>query len=209
MDTRSVEFHRQLRSLFAVLRAIVRRTSEGQVSVEAFAAHLEGRIGALARVHEMLMRGPDAGIDLEELTCGEMLAQSVPAHRYKVAGPDIRIAREAATPVALALHEMAVNASIHGAFAAAAGNVEVAWERIEREGAPWLRLCWRESGPRPAGDTVRARGFGFELLERTLPYELSARTTLAFGPEGLSVELLIPERAGDTTFWHAGDNGKY
>src|SRR4051812_33091421 len=55
----NAEFRRQLRSLFALLRAIVRRSAEGERSKSDYAAHLEGRIGTLARVHDMLMRAPE------------------------------------------------------------------------------------------------------------------------------------------------------
>src|SRR6185437_265028 len=58
METTPAEFQRQLRGLFAVLRTLVRQTTQGRETVEDYAARLEGRIGALARVHEMLMRAP-------------------------------------------------------------------------------------------------------------------------------------------------------
>src|SRR3954464_13126733 len=124
----SAEFRRQLRSLFAVLRAIVRRSSEGESSKSDYAAHLEGRVGALARVHEMMMRAPEGGIDLEDLVHGELLAQSVPAHRYRAIGPDTCIGREAAMPLALALHELATNALLHGVLGEAQGELEVSWD---------------------------------------------------------------------------------
>ena len=65
MDTTPAEFQRQLRGLFAVLRTLVRQTTGRRESVEDYAARLEGRIGALARVHEMLMRAPADGIAIE------------------------------------------------------------------------------------------------------------------------------------------------
>ena len=116
MDKSNAEFRRQIRSLFALLRAIVRRSAEGEISKNDYAAQLEGRIGALARAQDMLMRAPDDGVDLDELTHGELLAQAIPERRYKVIGPDTRIGREAVMPVALALHELAVNALIHATY---------------------------------------------------------------------------------------------
>src|SRR5436190_761256 len=112
----SAEFRRQLRSLFAVLRALVRRSTDGESSKLEYAAKLEGRIGALARVHEMLMRAPQQGIDLEELVHGELLTQAVPERCYRAIGPETRIGHEAAAPLALALHELAMNALLHGAL---------------------------------------------------------------------------------------------
>jgi len=72
MNASYAEFERQLRTHFALLRAMVRRSSEGrEEAVEQYAAQLEARIGALARVNEMLMRDSSAmGVDLQDLLRG-------------------------------------------------------------------------------------------------------------------------------------------
>jgi hypothetical protein len=41
----------------------------------------------------------------------------------------------------------------------------------------------------------RRRGFGQELIECTLPYELGARTRLEFSPGGVLCEIEIPLEA--------------
>jgi two-component sensor histidine kinase len=200
MDATHAEFQRQLRSVFTVLRAVVRRTSEGRDDLEEYAAHLESRIGALARVNEMLLRGP-IGVDLHELVCGELLAQAVPAAQYSVDGPEIRLAREAAAPLALTLHELAMNALLHGAFGTPHGRVTVTWECVEQNGAPWLRLEWIERGVELAGDGPPRRGFGLEVIERTLPYELGAQATLNLSAQGAEALILMPPVAA-TRVWN-------
>jgi two-component system CheB/CheR fusion protein len=200
MDATHAEFQRQLRSVFTVLRAVVRRTCEGREDLEEYAAHLESRIGALSRVSEMLMRGPDIGVDLHELVCGELLAQAVPPAQYSVDGPEIRLAREAAAPLALTLHELAMNALLHGAFGTPHGRVKVAWECVEQNGAPWLRLEWIERGVALASDGPPRRGFGLEVIERTLPYELGAQATLHLSAQGAEALILMPAVAA-TAVW--------
>lgn len=200
MNFPPAEYQRQLRNLFGLLRAVVRRTAEGKDSVDSYAAHLEGRIGALARVHQMLMRAPGAEVDLNELACGEIRSLVMPARCYSIDGPEVRIASDAAGPLALALHELAVNALIHGAFGASEGHVSVEWCVVTESGADWLQLDWRESGvPMPVTAPV-ARGFGVEMIERTLPYELSARTSIAFGSNGAHYDIRIPQDA-TTRLW--------
>src|SRR5581483_2087957 len=80
VHARFFEHRRQVRDLLAVTRAIVRRTAPAYDSVEDFAAHLDGRLDALARVQEILMRvRPDGGdgadgadgADLAEVVSGE------------------------------------------------------------------------------------------------------------------------------------------
>lgn len=204
-ETTPAEFQRQLRGLFAVLRSLVRQTTQGRDSVEDYAARLEGRIGALARVHEMLMRAPADGVDLHEMVCAELLAQAVAEVRYRTEGPEIRIARESATSLALAFHELTLNALEHGALTRSLGWIEVTWRPTHQDGTDWLEVRWSEH--RPAGEITACprKGFGWELIERMLPYELSARTRIEWAAEGVRVEMLIPAFASVTVWRTTSD----
>jgi two-component system CheB/CheR fusion protein len=189
------EFQRQLRNLFAMLRTLVRQTTEGRISVEDYAAHLEGRIGALARVHELLMRAPQEGADLHELVSGELLAQAIAEDRFHLGGSEVRIASESVVALALTFHELTVNALTHGAFSTTAGRAEISW-RIESEmSQPWLHFEWQELGVPLKKDPWDTKGFGSEVLERMLPYELNARTSCGATDEGIRVILRIPASA--------------
>jgi two-component system, chemotaxis family, CheB/CheR fusion protein len=200
METTPAEFQRQLRGLFAVLRTLVRQTTQGRESVEDYAARLEGRIGALARVHEMLMRAPAEGVDLQEIVCAELLAQAVADARYRIEGPEIRIVRESATSLALAFHELTLNALEHGALTRPDGWIELAWHPSHQAGTDWLQVHWSEHRPSRGVAAHVGKGFGWELIERMLPYELSARTRIDLADEGVRVELLIPAFA-NVTIW--------
>jgi two-component system CheB/CheR fusion protein len=201
-QTNTAEFHRQLRGLFAVLRILVRQTTQGRESIQDYAAHLEGRIGALAAAHEMLMRAPREGVDFQEIVHAALLAQSVVEHQYQVAGPEIRIARDSAAALALAFHELTMNAQEYGALTREAGRIEVTWNSFIENGDDWLNVYWREHGAALGTATPRRRGFGSELIERMLPYELGARTSLEWAEDGIRVRLLIPARAG-VPVWRA------
>jgi two-component sensor histidine kinase len=205
MDTTPAEFQRQLRSLFAVLRTLVRQTTRRRESVEDYAGRLEGRIGALARVHGMLMRGPGEGADLQEIVRTELLAQAVAEVRYSIEGPEIRIARESAASLALAFHELTVNALEHGALARSRGWIEVSWRPCRRDGTDWLEIRWIENRASNGPLAHSEKGFGWELIERMLPYELSARTRIELALEGIRVELLIPA-FGSVMTWRTANN---
>jgi two-component sensor histidine kinase len=201
-DATHAEYQRQLRSVFAVLRAIVRRSSERDPALEQYAAHLEGRIGALARVHEMLMRRSGVGVDLQELVRAELLSQIIPPAQFTVEGPEIRLSPHSAAPLALTLHEIVTNSLLHGAFSTVEGFVEVRWSRVEQDGAPWLHFLWLERGMQLEAGAPPSRGFGLDVIERTLPYELGARTSLTLTREGAEAVLWIPATAA-TPIWEA------
>jgi two-component sensor histidine kinase len=48
--------------------------------------------------------------------------------RVEIAGPPLRIAAEAALPLAMALHELATNAGKYGALNNSEGKVSIAWD---------------------------------------------------------------------------------
>ena len=200
----NAEFRRQLRSMFALLRAIVRRGAEGETSKSDYAAYLEGRIASLARVQDMLMRAPEDGIDLEEMVHAELLAQATPESRYRAIGPDTRIGREAAMPMALALHELATNALLHGVLGKSAGELEIRWDHEAGDGRRRLRLLWEERGASIPRNPPTLEGFGLELIEKTLPYELDACTRIDWAEQGIRVEILLPAE-GRAMFWSPGD----
>ena len=54
------------------------------------------------------------------------------------------------------------------------------------------------------GDPPTDKGFGLELIEMTLPYELGACNRVAWSPQGVRVEMLLPSEPG-AVFWRPGD----
>jgi two-component system CheB/CheR fusion protein len=140
------------------------------------------------------------GLDLVVLLCNELLSQALPEARLVTGGPRIRIAPRYAVPLALTFHELSINALTHGAFASSTGEAEIRWSVLIENGTSWLRVGWNESGFELPADSLQHKGFGFELIERMLPYELNARTSVRAVPEGLRVQLDIPALS-DTPVW--------
>jgi two-component system CheB/CheR fusion protein len=173
------------------VRSVARRTAHTTATAEEYAAHLDGRINALARTQSVLTRTPGAGVDLEEMVSDELVAHAAEAERVHIEGPPIQLQAKAAETLGLGIHELATNAVKYGALAAPEGRVSVTW-RIERGETDRLRLQWREEGVAMAPEAPRRRGFGTELLERTLPYELDAKATIDFLAGGVCATIDLP-----------------
>jgi two-component sensor histidine kinase len=109
--------------------------------------------------------GPDGRLQIEE-------------------GPELSLRPPAAAAIAMALHELATNAAKHGALSRPGGRVELGWSVSDDE----LVLRWREQGGPPVAPP-RRRGFGRQVIERGLAYELDARVRLDFAPEGAACEI--------------------
>ncbi|MBV9911955.1 MAG: sensor histidine kinase [Sinobacteraceae bacterium] len=174
------EHRRQTRSLLAMIRAIIRHMVQSYPAAEEYAAVLEDRVAALARVQEMLMRGPQATAELTEVVVAELMAQAIPERQVTVTGPETQLANRVAATLALALHELCSNTIKFGALIVPDGHIDVHWTEVNADGV--LRLEWDERGAFEAHGDSQFQGFGRELLERTLPYELSARTELQIRP---------------------------
>jgi len=67
-----------------------------------------------------------------------------------------------------------------------------------------LRITWEERGVPKSRHPPTSKGFGLELIEKTLPYELDAWTRVDWPEPGAKVEIHLPAE-GKTTFWRPGD----
>lgn len=188
----SGELQHRLRNNLALMRSIIRRSNETAESAEHFALHLEARIGALSRTQAVLSAAGDSGIELEELLRTELTANAVAERSYVVHGPSVRLHAKAAESLALAMHELATNALKFGALVAPGGSVAIEWQVTDDPAPPRLHVSWVESGVTIVGAAPRRRGFGQELIECTLPYELGAQTRLTFNPGGVHCQIDIP-----------------
>ncbi|MEP7246240.1 MAG: HWE histidine kinase domain-containing protein [Gammaproteobacteria bacterium] len=182
----------RVRNSLSLIRSLIRRTSSHRPFDDDYASHLEGRIDALSRTQTLVMRGPDAGVDLEELVTAELLAHVAREPRARVGGPAVRLKSRAAETLGLALHELATNAVKFGALSVPHGQITVSWTRETQWETPSVQLRWIESGVSIDPSAQRRKGFGLEVLERTLPYELRGASTLQFEDGGVRCTIDIP-----------------
>jgi PAS domain S-box-containing protein len=192
-QTLLAELQHRVRNTLAVVRSIARRTAETSDSVEEMAAHLQGRLDAFSRVQSMVTRNPEAGINLMGLVEDELLAHAArEGERLTIEGEDISFKSRPAETLSLAIHELATNAVKYGALSSGTARIKVQWSRAEQDGQERLKLVWAESGVDMTTSRPDRQGFGLELLQRTLPYDLRAETKLEFGADGIRFTLDMP-----------------
>jgi signal transduction histidine kinase len=178
------ELQHRARNLLAVVESIAGETLRSSKSLVEAQGKLEQRLAALGRVHRLLAREDSRRVTVRKLVSMELRAIAPDAkERIEISGPTVTLPVEAVQTLALALHELATNAVKYGALRVRRGDLAVRWEVRGANGAPrTLRLSWNETGiPRRATQRAIGRGFGRELIERALPYELDARTQLEIG----------------------------
>ncbi len=186
------ELQHRVRNTLGVVRSIARRSAETATSVEDYASHLDGRLNAFARTQSMVTRDPEGGVDLEYLVVEEMLGYNArEGEQLRVSGPSVRFQPKAAETFALAIHELATNAIKYGALSKPAGKVDASWRLNDSTEPAELIFGWQERGG-PRVEPPQRKGFGTELLEKTLAFELNGRTVLNYDPSGLHCTITIP-----------------
>ena len=99
---------------------------------------------------------------------------------------------DAAQSIGLAFHELVGNALEYGALGDPEGRVSASWRIVSEPHHRIAIFDWTETGGPPlVGEPLR-RGFGLELLEKALPFDIGARTLIGFDPAGLRCQIEFP-----------------
>jgi PAS domain S-box-containing protein len=189
------ELNHRVKNLFAVTTGMVGMTARTATSPQQMAETLNGRLRALARAHE-LIRSSDASPNQgsQNTTLAALIAGILMPHassngaQLAVSGPDVSIGPNAATSLALILHELTTNAAKYGALAEASGSLSIAWV----VDAPNVILTWAErGGPRVSGPPAR-KGFGVDLAQMSARGQLGGDIAYNWKPEGVVITLQTP-----------------
>jgi two-component sensor histidine kinase len=190
-QTQIAESQQRARNVFATVRSIIQHSAQSAESSEEFASHLQARINALARIQGALTLDQHSGPEFEDLFRAELAANAVRDSQFVIAGPSWRLPARAAETIALALHELTMNAVKFGAFSVPDGRLTVNWS-IDTTSPRTLRWRWIESNVHIAPTGSRRRGFGRELIERLLPQQLGATTRYTIVGDGARCEINLP-----------------
>ncbi|HWZ67862.1 MAG TPA: chemotaxis protein CheB [Stellaceae bacterium] len=191
----AAELSHRVKNTLAVVSSIAERTlPHGQVKTD-----LIGRFHALGHTHDVLSEAGWTEAGLRDL----VLAELAPHHadgseNVAVNGPPVMLKPQAALFLALVFHELSTNAAKYGALSVADGSVEVAWG-ITDGSSPHLDLTWTERGG-PRIDDLPSRGFGSELIERGIRFELEGEAKLDMTDDGLHCRIVIPGKPEYLTF---------
>lgn len=178
--------HRSKNQLM-LIQVMARQSALASRSLEEFFARFSERLHGIAASQDLLVKKNWEGIALRDLIRSQVghYVEDI-AGRLLLEGPDVAIRPEPAQNLGLAFHELASNATKHGALSVKEGRVEVRWSMVlNEEAVSRFRLEWRERG----GAGVRppqSKGFGHLVMERIAPRAIDGTVKIEFSPEGLS-----------------------
>lgn len=178
------ELIHRIKNVLAVVGAIANQSFRGgdPDQLDTFAA----RLTALGEAQSLLIEGALTSASIIEVIARTLMPHA-PKDRCIITGPAYQLDAKRALALALAVHELATNATKYGAFSNVVGKVHIDWT-IDAETLCWT---WQESDG-PIVDTPGRPGFGSRIITRNLAGEFRGHVDLQHKASGVVLTLTAP-----------------
>jgi two-component system, chemotaxis family, CheB/CheR fusion protein len=187
------ELNHRAKNMLAVVSSIASHTMVHASTPEAFNESFNARLNSMGRAYALMTRGSWSDVSLENLIRAEV--EPFGAEKFRLSGPEIKLAPEMCLSLAMVIFELATNAVKYGALSRPEGKVELVWSQVSGtepgQDSKTIKLEWKESGG-PAVTQPQWKGFGLTLLDGEIGYRLGGQVETSFRPEGLQLRLSVP-----------------
>jgi PAS domain S-box-containing protein len=181
------EAEHRTKNILATVQATVHLSHSN--TAEGLKRAIEGRLEALAKLHDLFVKSRWTGAELSRIAAQELAPYVGQGEaRARIDGPYVLLAPNTAQAIAVILHELATNAAKYGALSMAKGRVEVKWSLPEND---QLILTWTEKGG-PAVQQPLHEGFGTRMMKQMIKDQQQGDFRLDWGAEGLACEIILP-----------------
>ncbi|QQR38718.1 sensor histidine kinase [Devosia rhizoryzae] len=182
------ELDHRVKNTLALVLSIAGRTIHHEDTLEGFQKAFTGRIQALAATHNLLAENSWTDLTIADVVQAELAPHGGGVGRIHIEGLDRNIAPRAAIALGLVIHELATNAAKYGALSTRDGRIDVRTTGSDNE---TFRIEWRETGG-PAVAVPTRKGFGQNVIARSLQYTPSGGAEIEYAPEGVICRIALP-----------------
>jgi two-component sensor histidine kinase len=187
------EMSHRVKNLLAIATALTAITSQSATTAAGMAQELTRRLTALGRAHDLVR--PLPGQTANAALLGDLLTVLLAPYddvaafsgRIRVAVPRIGVGEQAATTLALVVHELATNSLKYGALSSPAGTLDISCAPHDSE----VVVVWTERGGPPVKAPAGESGYGSRLLNRGMTLHLGGSITFDWSAEGVIISLQI------------------
>lgn len=179
------EVDHRTKNVLAIVESIVRLSKTDDPHL--YAAAIQQRVQALARVHTLLAESGWSAISLEEVVRQQIAPFAT--RRLKITGPVVMLPAPFVQPFGLVLHELAVNAARHGALLSRRGRIKVEWKAIPNGNR--IKFKWIERGA-PNDNIETKKGFGSTLIAAIIEKQLRGHMERNWTDNGLELRMEVP-----------------
>ena len=182
------ELSHRTKNLLAVVQGLAHMIARRSDDVQDFEARFRGCVQALAYSHDLLVQHDWQGASLEELLRIQLAPfGGIDGGKIAMQGPEVFLTPPTMQSLGLIMHELATNATKHGALSSPSGSVAIGWTRDPEDAG--VRLIWQERGGPPVRQPKR-KGFGQVVFER-IAASLDGDISVDFRPEGFVCDVTI------------------
>ena len=158
-----------------------------------------GRLQALANANDLITSKTLQDAPIRAVIENALRPHLQSEERFSLSGDDLDLPAKHALSMALAMHELATNATKYGALAGTRGRIDIRWQ-VDREAVnadEAFEFVWQESGGPPV-EAPTMEGFGSKLISRVLAADFGGHVSVDFHPAGLvcTMKAPLPQQLG-------------
>jgi two-component sensor histidine kinase len=185
------EMSHRVKNLLAIASGLTAITSRSAKTTADMAKELTQRLSALGRAHDLVR--PLPGRSGNAALLGDLLTVLLAPYddmgafsgRIRVSVPRMGVGEQAATTLALVVHELATNSLKYGALSSLTGTLDIACAAHDTE----VVVVWTERGGPSVAAPSGEGGYGSKLLNRSMTLQLGGSIHCDWSPEGVIVTL--------------------
>lgn len=186
------EMSHRVKNLLAIATGLTMMTSRSTTTAREMANDLTQRLAALGRAHDIVR--PLPGNQGRSALLGDIISVLLAPYddtgafsgRIRVAVPRMGVGEQAATTLALVIHELATNSLKYGALSTDSGLLDISGTTTESE----VCLAWTERGG-PSVEPPKGEGYGSQLLYRSVTGTLGGTIETEWSSGGIIVKLTM------------------
>jgi two-component sensor histidine kinase len=187
------EMSHRVKNLLAIAAGLTEIASRTTSTKTEMARELIQRLTALGRAHDLVRPLPDSQGSAALL--GDLISVLLAPYdemgafsgRIRVAVQRMGVGETAATSLAMVVHELATNALKYGSLSSTTGTLDVS----SHSAGGQIYLRWVERGGPAVAAPTGARGFGSQLVARSVDRQLGGTIEYDWYAEGLVVTLYL------------------
>ena len=187
------EMSHRVKNLLTIASVMARITSRSSSNVEDMASQLVNRLSALGRAHDLVR--PLPGHQGTAALLGDVFTVLLTpyddggafAGRIRIAVPRMGIGENAATSLALVVHELATNSLKYGSLSSPDGVLNVTGS-VENDR---VQIVWTEHGGPRIEKIAEQQGYGSKLVRSTVEGSLGGTISYDWATTGAIVSLDI------------------
>jgi two-component sensor histidine kinase len=185
------EMSHRVKNLLAIATGLTAITSRSAKTTVDMAEELTHRLTALGRAHDLVR--PLPGQEGKAALLGDLITVLLAPYddlaafsgRVRVSVPRMGVGEQAATTLALVVHELATNSLKYGALSSPGGTLDISCAPHDTD----VTVVWTERGGPPVVAPAGEGGYGSKLLNRGMTVQLGGSITCDWAADGIIVAL--------------------